>query len=768
MKTRHLLLVLFAAAALVACKEEPQPEPTPAGIKVTLPSTGPLSVYRWAASDEIRVGEGIFKLKEGAGTAEGVFDGTPAKDNYYTIAYPADITSVDGFKAYSLTGQTQKGNGSVEHLICTALIEDANTWEDIILSKEWAASKNGAFYSNGVLALNLTLPAEAGALTGIILEASGVKFPTNNSGTTTADALQLGLSNFTAGSAVTAYLAVSEKEVDLAAGTLKLTVVGDKNYSIFVPEAVKMGGGLLTTVTVSNASDWVAYVPIKGAGTEASPYVLTATEHMEEIAGLLVEDKTVWFELGDDIDMGTIADWTPLNIIPPYNLGVHFDGKGHTISNFTCKAGTYPSFFGVLNGTVQNVTFDKASIDGAGKTGIVAGYVGTNVGTTDAPQYVNAKITGVTVSNSTVKADSYAGGIGGQVSSPAVISDCHAINTTVASSGERVGGIIGQVGVSSMDVGASVINCTVESITAEAQKNVGALIGVTYCPVSKCTASGRVTSNVASTKEVSVGGLIGHIENTTVSDCSASTVVELTEQGRSIGGFVGTFKGSKIERCFCTGEVIGTYRNNGGFVGLIQASTIPATIENCYCTGELKAKEYMGGFVGLVDNQPKDVIIKNCYVSGDVVGSSFAVGGFIGHVGACTVFQCINCAAWSKVVKAGTIGAANWSSGAFSGVTYPLTTLTRNFRNPSMELTAYWVPAADYDHPDVSPTSPLIKQDGTPSKATACASGQDGYPQFAYHGHVAAGKTLSQLASTTLGWDASVWDFSGELPVLKK
>ena len=85
-----------------------------------------------------------------------------------------------------------------------------------------------------------------------------------------------------------------------------------------------------------------------------------------------------------------------------------------------------------------------------------------------------------------------------------------------------------------------------------------------------------------------------------------------------------------------------------------------------------------------------------------------------------------------------------------------------------MELTAYWVPAADFDHPDVSPTSPLIKQDGTPSKATACASGQDGYPQFPYHGHVAAGKTLSQLASTTLGWDASVWDFSGELPVLKK
>ena len=768
MKTRHLLLLLSAVAIFASCEEKPEPAPAPAPIKVTLPSAGPLSVYRWSASDEIRIGEGVFKLKEGAGTQTGTFDGTPAKDSYYTIAYPADITSVDSYKAYSLAGQTQTGNGSVEHLAWTALVEDANTWEDITLSKEWAASKNGAFYSNGVVALTLNLPAEAGTLTGIVFEASGVKFPTNNSGTATADALQLGLSNVTAGSAITAYLAVSEKEVDIDAGALKITIEGTKNYSIFVPQAVKMGGGILTEINVSDASAWTAYVPIKGAGTEASPYVLTATEHMEEISGLLVEDKTVWFELGADIDMGTIADWDPLNIIPPYNLGVHFDGKGHTISNFTCKAGTYPSFFGVLNGTVQNVTFDNAQIEGAGKSGIVAGYVGTNIGTNDAPDYVNAKITGVTVKNSTVKADSYAGGIGAQVSSPALISDCHVINTTVTSTGERVGGILGQVGASGLNVGASVTNCTAESITADAQKNVGALIGVTYCPVTGCTASGRVTSNLASTKEVSVGGLIGHIENTTVSNCSASTVVELTEQGRSIGGFVGTFKGSKIERCFSTGEVIGTYRNNGGFVGLIQASTIPATIENCYCTGELKSKEYMGGFVGLVDNQPNNVIIKNCYVSGNVEGTSFAVGGFIGHVGACTVFQCINCAAWSKVVKAGTIGSGNWSSGAFSGVTYPLTTLTGNYRNPAMELTAYWVPAADYDHPDVSPTSPLIKQDGTPSKATACASGQDGYPQFAYHGHVAAGKTLSQLASTTLGWDASVWDFSGELPVLKK
>ncbi|MBQ1647953.1 MAG: hypothetical protein II047_05770, partial [Bacteroidales bacterium] len=216
-----------------------------------------------------------------------------------------------------------------------------------------------------------------------------------------------------------------------------------------------------------------------------------------------------------------------------------------------------------------------------------------------------------------------------------------------------------------------------------------------------------------------------------------------------------------------TGDVIGTYRNNGGFVGLVQASAVSATIENCYCTGNVSSLAYMGGFAGLIDGQPEAVNITNCYSSGKVNSSSFGAGGFIGFQSS-TVFKANGCAAWGSELKAGVCGADNWSSAAFSAVTYPLSTITNCYRNPAMAITAYWVPDASYSHPDVSPTTPLIKQDGTPSKATAAGSGQDGYPHFPYHGKVEAGKTLSQLASTTLGWDSSVWDFSGDTPVLKK
>ena len=49
---------------------------------------------------------------------------------------------------------------------------------------------------------------------------------------------------------------------------------------------------------------------------------------------------------------------------------------------------------------------------------------------------------------------------------------------------------------------------------------------------------------------------------------------------------------------------------------------------------------------------------------------------------------------------------------------------------------------------------------------TATLSGGN-YPIFPYHGKVEAGKTLSQLASTTLGWSSEIWDFSGPLPLLR-
>ena len=103
------------------------------------------------------------------------------------------------------------------------------------------------------------------------------------------------------------------------------------------------------------------------------------------------------------------------------------------------------------------------------------------------------------------------------------------------------------------------------------------------------------------------------------------------------------------------------------------------------------------------------------------------------------------------------------------GVAFPKCTLTDNYRNPSMDLTAYWVPdMATYQHANVSSTHALVDSTGTEMADASNASGQAHYPQYPYHGKVETGKTLSQLASTTLGWSSEIWDFSGDVPALNQ
>jgi hypothetical protein len=163
------------------------------------------------------------------------------------------------------------------------------------------------------------------------------------------------------------------------------------------------------------------------------------------------------------------------------------------------------------------------------------------------------------------------------------------------------------------------------------------------------------------------------------------------------------------------------------------------------------------------------VEITNCYATGSVEGS-FALGGMLGVTA--TGMSMSKSAGWNSMITASSNGEGNWSSGAVVGVTFPTITLTDNYRNPAVALTVWWVPDADYSHPDVSSSTPLVVKDIAtgelrPTTATGTGSGNDNYPQFAYHGKVEAGKTLSQLASTTLGWSSDVWDFSDDLPTLK-
>ena len=497
-----------------------------------------------------------------------------------------------------------------------------------------------------------------------------------------------------------------------------------------------------------------------GTGIEGDPWLIATAQQMVYMNEDLTNGQTLYFKLIADIDM-TGIEWIPANYVAVNSLfdkGVNFDGNNHTISNLDCASDNYPSLFGVLYGTVKDLTLDGANIHGKGKSGVLGGYLGTG----NYP----ATVTNVTVQNSTVTANGYAGGLGGQMGAKGTVTGCKVKNTTISSTGQRVGGMFGQLD----NKGSTITNNSTENVTLSATNNVGGFVGVCYNSISNCTSTGgTVTHTVANSKEVSLGGFAGHIEGAavTISECSTSTAINMDLQGRSVGGFVGVMKGATIERCYATGNVNATYRNVGGFVGLMQPSSIgPCTIRNCYATGNVKANSYLGGFAGLMDSGSSS--ITDCYASGKVVSTSFMAGGFYGIIQSAGL-SITHCVAWASEVTAASIGAGNWSSGAFAGVAFPTCTLTDNYRNPNATYTMYWVPAADFQHPNVDAEHALTDQDGNVMTDVGVNSNASNphYPQYPYHGKVEAGKTLSELASTTLGWSADVWNFSGSLPTLK-
>ena len=219
----------------------------------------------------------------------------------------------------------------------------------------------------------------------------------------------------------------------------------------------------------------------------------------------------------------------------------------------------------------------------------------------------------------------------------------------------------------------------------------------------------------------------------------------------------------------------------GGFIGQINSLHWDVNIEDCYARGNVYSNEQVdGGFIACVDAVTGTVSIARCYASGDVMGR-FRVGGFIGFVSNAKT-SIVDCAAWNGSVTASAYGSSNWSSGAFEGTAFPTATLTNNFRSPDMSLTAYWVPSATFDHPDVNGSSTstylvrigtdLVEANAAVTNNTAFVSSDTEACRWAYHGKHSTTSLLSTLALTAkgsggLGWSDSVWDFSTDLPTLK-
>ena len=743
----------------------------------------------WEQTDVIRIisetGKSeTYSIKEINGKTA-TFEGNELEGTSFTAIYPGNYETAEALGNRSYTGQVQKGNGSTAHLQLNAMAAGLSDISNISFADE-GAKLNGAVKLYVKLPENVTSPKE------VSLSSDSDIFFTDNAGSAKSNSLGLSLENvdISTDHIFTAYLMSSWKEASIKAGTkLTLTVKAEgvsikKSFSI--EKSVNLAGGHLNTIQL-NAENWNTV--LEGAGTESDPYKLSTTRDLLAMKPALVKEHMTYFKLMNDIDMSSIENWDPLNPDEPYDLGIVFDGGGHSLKNLTSKEKHYSSFFGVLYGKCYNVKFVDAEIVSASNSG--AGIIGGYIGTGGKPAIVSGvEASGIVTCNG--KGQSV-GGLGGNARE-ATIENC-TVNVTVSNPmGDGVnrtatGGVVGKT----IDSAVKIKNCVVRGIV-EITKGVnntytGGIVGWQGAADAEITGC-EVYATVKSAGE-RVGGIVGHYQGGTLSGCKFYG--EVNAASRLAGGIAGiTSSASIIENCLSSGKIV-CKNNVGGIVGMNENTL---TIRCCESSSSIEINvngvDGIGGVLGLASNGKTVIVedcifsgnmnvptgqrvggivgdlgtgssVRRCYVSGNITGWA-GVGGIVGRAGGLvwnangngydnTIESCI---AWFDTITATRGDENGGSSGMIVGYTGTKNTLKNCWRKPTATLTAKYCSAV-YDQEDADAATPLVIN-AVPSTYTYI------YP---YHGKAAEASATATSQAQSLGWNADIWDFSGSEPKLK-
>ena len=237
-------------------------------------------------------------------------------------------------------------------------------------------------------------------------------------------------------------------------------------------------------------------------------------------------DATGIVRLLADIDMAGIADFIPIGKDANHGFTGTFDGGGHTISNLRVNVAIdYAGLFGYNSGTIREVDMTDATVTADVYAGGIAGY--NNYGT----------ITGCGVTGGTVTVGSnLVGGIAGYNNFGA-IAGCSVTGATVTARTNFAGGIAGN-----NNFGA-ITGCSVTDAPVTADLYGGGIAGWNhYGTIKGCF----VTGAIVEAERWCAGGIAGW-NNSTITACIAAP--ESVSGGRGIGICAGHNEGS-LAACY--------------------------------------------------------------------------------------------------------------------------------------------------------------------------------------------------------------------------
>lgn len=415
--------------------------------------------------------------------------------------------------------------------------------------------------------------------------------------------------------------------------------------------------------------------------SEDNPYVLDGAADLLGLAKL-VNDEEETFEdcyvqlkqdiLFNDVDMNSQTAWETyieqnssdtMNVFNPIGTSEHpfkghFDGNECTITGLYISSASSSNvgLFGVTDGAeIKDLTLDCSYIKGGNNVGSIVGLGSgtiTNV-TSDAVVVAANKAGGfigqvngakVTVKDCTfsgeVKATTQcaAGMIGEildvtegnktKIQNCVVHKDAKLTADGSGTSGGRVGGIVGNVGTSHLEVTNSKFEGTIEAqgatlggIVARVNKNTGS---GSHVDITGCTSSGSVTCSGSG--NVYVGGLIGGVWEESVADitqCSSTCTVSV-QNGNRVSGAVGQLGKSTVNlNEVYVGGTITAKEQCGGFVGRTEGNNATANMTDCHFDGTLAVTTtgwgYAGGLIGYVpgvSGKPHVITATRCLMTG--------------------------------------------------------------------------------------------------------------------------------------------------------
>lgn len=343
----------------------------------------------------------------------------------------------------------------------------------------------------------------------------------------------------------------------------------------YVTVVAKVGSSFGTV----NSSNKVSFVSgfAGGSGTDADPYVIASYNQFEKVfKNGSTADKTKTYLLTgfDETAMELPSDYKP--------LGVAFTGKligGNMVG-------------GNVENKVQKINFNITT--GNATAGVDYFTEGSN----KVQGIIFHKLQGATVKNleftgnvNTPNTPSFFGTLAGY-SNGSIIDNIHNKALVESYQQKGTGGIIGWTGGNGT--------------------------------ITKCTNRGNITVPHDTTARADVGGIVGNMTATTITDCYNYADI----QGRDNAGGIAGYSNCNISKCGNYGNISVTRTNTYGYAAGISGRGNGGNISECFNAGNIKSVKYAAGIISNVPSG-KTTNITNCFNIGVIsgtTGSGLAIG----------------------------------------------------------------------------------------------------------------------------------------------